>query len=452
MRGSNNDSSSFALSHLMRGHRPYQLTIVFLLALMGWYVTVVAPSYQRDCRVGGGEQPANVRDRPAPGTVGGPMMALANAAAAATPVCNCNCKCGSGSAASETSHRVMANTDGDSSSSSKAVVVSGGAAGVWSAPTNVQTYSALPSIGAGTTGKDSYMSFVRAAYPPVGPELGSVLDPSFLSTPIAYGTAFVPAGDDSPIPAGFIPRPACQKDSDILQSYIYSNQHPENCKTKKLLVRKHMPGYGLFAGLGLSSNYLFLAATLERTLVDLSPNTYFTGNCPSNGLDCAFLPVSNCTAGDYSESEVCYDRSCFDNARVISIDRLGLNDFLPLAPTEFPVHRCSKEGPHVKRTLNDILPELGPHGEQFFQGEFSRYLTRPNKRLSAYAAEQMQKLGITDQLIGVHIRHGDKIGEGIQFPTRAYGLVVRRAIQVTGIKVSTRRHTQQTRRSRLSFF
>jgi len=280
----------------------------------------------------------------------------------------------------------------------------------------------------------SHRQFVRAVYPPVGPEKGSLLDPSFLDTPIAYGTSHVPEKPEDGMPTGFVTRPACQKDSDILQNYVYANQHPTNCRTKKLFVRRHMPGYGLFAGLGLSSNYVFLAAVLGRTLIDLSPNTYFTGNCPSNNLECAFLPISNCTSADFEESEICYSQNCFESARVVSIDKMTLTDFLPCAPTEHPVQRCNTNGgPKVTRNLHQILPELGPAGEQFFQQEFSRYITRPNARLTEYATKVMHDLGITDRLIGVHVRHGDK-QEGIQFPTEAYGLVVRRTIQVTGIK------------------
>lgn len=278
------------------------------------------------------------------------------------------------------------------------------------------------------------MQFVRAAYPPVGPEKGSLLYPHYLSTPIGYGSPLVPAVADDGFPPGLAPRPACQRDSDLLQNYLYDNQHPADCKTKKLLVRRHAPGYGLFAGLGFSSNMVFLSAILGRTLIDLSKNSYFAGACPSEGADCVFQPLSSCTAQDFEESEVCYEPSCWETARVISIDRARKTDFMPCAPTEWPKERCNKDGgPKIHRALRDILPQLGPHGEQWLQQEMSRYLTRPNPTLAAFVERQMQKLQLGPDLIGVHIRHGDK-NEGIQYPIRAYGLVLRRAIQVTGIK------------------
>ena len=436
---------SSLVSSLTRGQRPYQVALVALLVCFVGYASWVA---QREsaCRIDA-LTPRPAAAQPGPGAIGGPMAVVAP-----PPVCNCHCDCGrSGggdndessktSSSSSSSKTVVGRIEDGSEDLAKALVATG-----WRPQLSSQSYSGVPVAGA-EDDPLSHMPFVRAVYPPVGPELGSTFDAKFLATPVAYGTAFVPAAAPA-APASeqaFIPRPACQKDSDVLQKYIYANQHPENCKTRQLFVRRHMPSYGLFAGLGLSSNYLFLASTLGRTLIDLSPNTYFTGNCPSNGLDCAFLPISNCTAADFSESEVCYNSGCFDSARVISIDHLSLNDYLPCSPTEFPVQRCSKDGPRPTKSLHQILPELSlAHGEQFFQGEFSRYLTRPNKRLSEFAAQQMKQLKLTDQLIGVHIRHGDKIGEGIQFPTQAYGLVIRRAVQVTGIKVTINKSKTQT--------
>lgn len=405
-------------SSLMRGHRPYQLAIVLLLVLFATYATMV----QRGC--GGLEQGKSVTASQfytAAGSPGSPMTTAPQPQQ--TPICQCNCQCDKQTA---TSHTVAA------ADNSKALVVPG----TWSLPTHVQSYGAVPRR---ISGPWSHMQFVRSIYPPVGPEKGSSLDASYLSTPIAYGTAFVPEQpEEDGMPSGLTPRPACQRQIDILQNHIYKNQHPANCKTAKLFVRRHMPGYGLYAGLGLGSNYLFLASILGRTLIDLSPNTYFTGNCPSNNLECAFLPLSNCTAADFSESEVCYTDDCFSTARVISIDRKGLTDFLPCAATEYPRERCNRNGgPPITASLRDILPELGPHGEQFLQGEYSRYLTRPNKRLSEFAAQRMAELDLDRDTIGVHIRHGDKYSEGMLIPVQAYGLVVRRAIQITGIKVRT---------------
>lgn len=350
------------------------------------------------------------------------------------PVCNCNCNCGDerttavGGSASSKMLALRSSIPTIPSSS----VTDAEVAAAWAPQTHTQSYQPSPRVVAGDGDKTTYHQFARAVYPPVGPEKGSIWDGSWFDTPVAYGTHHVPAREDDGFPTGFVPRPACQKDIDALQNYIYSNQHPADCKTKKLFVRRHMPGYGLFAGLGLSSNYIFLAAVLGRTLIDLSPNTYFTGNCASNNLECAFLPVSSCTADDFTESEVCYDESCWDTARVISIDRSRLNDFLPCAPTEYPKERC--QGPPISSSLHELVPGLtAAHGEHFFQTEFSRYLTRPNAALAEFTAARMQELGVTDQLIAVHVRHGDK-QEGIQFPTRAYSLVVRRVVQITGIK------------------
>lgn len=157
--------------------------------------------------------------------------------------CQCNCNCGDKSVANEpasTSNKMLALRAATTAPITIAASAVSDAAliSAWS-PQYVQTYQPVPHRV-----KTSHHQFVRAAYPPVGPERGSLFDASFLDTPIAYGTPLVPQKDRDGFPEGFVPRPACQKETDILQNYIYENQHPGDCKTKKLFVRRHLPGYG----------------------------------------------------------------------------------------------------------------------------------------------------------------------------------------------------------------
>jgi hypothetical protein len=451
-----------SLRHEVRhGPRAYQATILFLLVSFGSYIVSSQPGMRIDDahRMRTVEEShafnARVGDGPSGVDAQGRRCECAGDANRASALATSSSDAGLDAENSkQRSAQLLARTtsllavegeEGDVASTARlaaaiAVCLKGvTSAGVDQSIVPRLQYGVVPTV----TPDGSYMQFVRAAYPPVGPEIGSPLFGDYFETPISYGSPTSPAvilsGHAASAAAALTVsqplRPACQRDTDLLQSFIYANQHPTDCRTARLFVRRYMPLYGLFAGLGHGANYIFLATIVGRTLVDLSANTYFTGNCAKNNAECAFLPVTSCTEHDFEEEEVCYTKACFETARVISLDRTILNDYLPCAPTEFPHGRCNLYGgPLITRSLHQLIPSLKAHGEQWLQQEFSRFQTRPNPALASYTANEMRQHALTAEIIGVHIRHGDK-QEGMQFPTAAYALVVKRAIQITGIKV-----------------
>lgn len=219
------------------------------------------------------------------------------------------------------------------------------------------------------------------------------------------------------------------RDAEKFQAWIHARQHPTNCQNARIYDMAAHP-YGFGSQLHVHASSLLEALAGGYVFLSQWQSHYINQHrCPSQTMDCLFLPFTQCTTAHAlaAKARSPPQLKCSDNVVNYNPARDGENQenttgrFLDCQyanrKTDAPYTSqwWFEHSPYRARegleTLRQLAQLEGDYGVAFYNREAIRYITRPNEGLIRFVRQLRRDIpGMPSDMsavVGVHVRRGD---------------------------------------------
>jgi hypothetical protein len=207
-----------------------------------------------------------------------------------------------------------------------------------------------------------------------------------------------------------------QADAALVQAALRRHQFPTKCAGRRKLLYAYSQAFGFGAHAHMLSLALNLALYTDRVLVPVDEESWWLvkeEECGRAGFSCFFQDFTHCS--------------------VTAEERGASAPFLTLGSAAF----ASSGGPDnvlfdwegqthaikvgfLRHYVPDIPGQTRRRGAAWWRGQLLQMLMQPRPWLSHELALSKRAMGWEEPVLGLHVRHGDKLKEANRLAARDY--------------------------------